>query len=274
VKWGVLIIIASACGDDTEPLVDAAADAPEDACACDALPDGAIDALDTDAAPLSQRAPIAGGRFTMGCNQALDLACGADEFPTHQVTLSAFEIDRHEVTQGQYQQCVGAGMCTLPAANYDPAATPDLPARDITWDQARAYCQFAGDRLPTEAEWEKAARGNDGRIYPWGNELPECARANFLGCVGAPWTGAGSAGESPNGEFEAAGNVWEWVADYYDPSYYASSPAQDPTGPAAGSYRVARGGSYATPADALRTSNRVSGDPSLAYDDIGVRCAR
>ena len=238
-------------------------------CSCDANnSDAAI-----DGAP-GRMVSIPPGTFSMGCNPAVDTDCSADESPYHTVTLSAYEIDRYEVTQAEYKACIDASMCTVPAANYDPATTPDLPVRDVNWNQAVAYCTFAGKRLPTEAEWERAARSDDGRKYPWGNDAPDCTRANYMPCGGAPLPAGRPAGESPFLELDAAGNVWEWVADYYDPSYYAVSPDTNPPGPQTGTYRVARGGSFQTTADSLRTSRRISGNPVVAYDDFGIRCAR
>jgi formylglycine-generating enzyme required for sulfatase activity len=273
------------CGDDVVNPTDAAVrDAPVDAASADApAPDAPVDASATDDGgdaagedgPLSTSVIVPAGGFMMGCNPAVDTECAADEYPAHAVTLSAFEIDRFEVTQSEYQVCVSGGACTLPAANFNPVATPELPVRDVTWVQARAYCQFRGLRLPTEAEWEKAARGTDGRKYPWGDDPPSCAQANISACgVGLQPVGTHLGGGSFYGVEDQGGNVWEWVADYYDSGYYAQSPAQDPTGPASGSLRAARGGSYATGSESVRASNRVSGDPALAYDDFGLRCAR
>ena len=271
-RWLCALVLAlSACGDDTQP----SADGPSSIDAIDApqMGDGAMSDAMSDAAP-GRMVHVPAGSFTMGCNASLDNQCSVDEFPAHLVMLSAFDIDRFEVTQAEYQACIAAGSCTTPAANFDPAANADLPVRDVTWDQAGAYCLFAGKRLPTEAEWEFAARGSDNRIYPWGNQPPDCTRANFMGCGGAPVAAGRDPGASPFLELDAAGNVWEWTADYYDPSYYSTSPVQDPQGPLSGTFRVARGGSYATVSEALRCSNRVTGSPSLPYDDFGIRCAR
>jgi formylglycine-generating enzyme required for sulfatase activity len=244
---------------------DAPADAPIDAPAePDAMTDGALGPM----------VPVPAGAFMMGCDTVVDTNCSPDEYPYHAVMVSAYEIDRREVTQADWQACMDASACTSPQANYDPTTTPDQPVRDISFAQAAAYCTFMGKRLPTEAEWEKAARDEDGRIYPWGNSDPTCALANFQGCGGLDNVGARPAGQSPHFILDMAGNVWEWVSDFYDSSYYASSPAMDPTGPASGSSKVARGGSFSTVASETRTSNRISADPTLAYDDIGLRCVR
>ena len=129
--------------------------------------------------------PVPGGAFTMGCNAAVDQNCEGDENPMRSVTLTAFEIDQTEVTQGRYAACVAAGKCAPPSCawNCDESASP---AVCVTWDQAKAYCAWAGRRLPTEAEWELAARGTDGRKYPWGNDEPDCGRAN-MAVAAARW---------------------------------------------------------------------------------------
>jgi serine/threonine-protein kinase len=205
----------------------------------------------------------------MGCN-----TCDADEAPAHVVTLRAFSLDLTEVTQGQYAACVNSA-CTVPAANWDPVAKGTFPVVNVTWDQAVAYCTWAGGRLPTEAEWEKAARGADGGTFPWGNGAASCALANTFGCgnvteaVGAHPTGA-----SPYGALDLAGNVWEWVADWYDASFYASAPSVDPTGPTTGTTRVYRGGSAGNDASLARASNRASTyNPAVGGSGLGFRCA-
>jgi formylglycine-generating enzyme required for sulfatase activity len=218
---------------------------------------------------------IPAGSFMMGCNVAADADCSADEYPYHLVTLSAYQIDRYEVTQADYQVCVAAGSCMVPQANFDPTGTPTVPVRDVPWTQAAAYCSFVGKRLPTEAEWERAARGTDGRRYPWGAATPTCTLAIYLGCSAVPLpVGSRPAGASAVGELDVGGNVFEWVSDFYSSSYYAVSPANNPTGPASGTSKVVRGGSYANSAAFLRVSNRVAADPALPYDGIGLRCAQ
>ena len=214
------------------------------------------------------------GAFVMGCNADVDTRCEADEFPAHEVRLAAFVIDRDEVSQARYSACVEADACTLPSGDFDPNTTPDLAVTFVTWEQADTFCAWEGKRLPTEAEWELAARGDDGRIYPWGNQPPDCSLANVFGCGDAVLpVGGRPAGASPFGVLDMAGNVMEWVADWYDESYYAASPSVDPMGPDSGAYRVKRGGSYMGDVDTVRVSNRVTGFP-LPLPNLGFRCAR
>jgi len=217
--------------------------------------------------------------FLMGCGDG-DGSCDGDEMPTHTVTLSAYEIDESEVTQADFQRCVDAGVCTPPTCGYDPSDKPSHPVVCVTWYQAHVYCTRLRKRLPTEAEWEKAARGpSDGRVWPWGTDDPTCMYANFstLGCGGqSEDVGSHPLGQSPYAVFDLAGNVAEWVADRYDAAFYAMSPTEDPTGPSSssGGVRVYRGGSFNTGSGSLRASSRENADPSRADPDRGFRCAR
>ena len=212
--------------------------------------------------------------FVMGCGD-VTVSCEGDEQPTHPVTVSRFEIDETEVTRGEYQRCVDAGVC-LPAGCSDPEASPDQPIACVSWDQARVYCARLGKRLPSEAEWEKAARGpNDGRPWPWGTDEPTCMHANFYGCKsGSDVVGSYPLGRSPYGPLDLAGNVSEWVADAYQSDYYAASPSADPQGPAPTGTRVYRGGSFNNGSGSIRVSTRDGLDPSRADPDRGFRCAR
>jgi formylglycine-generating enzyme required for sulfatase activity len=229
---------------------------------------------------------IPAGSFWMGCNTAVDSNCSSDESPYHQVTLSAYYMDKTEVTVTAYGECVTAGACTAPSTyysycNWNVTGKEDHPVNCITWFQSEAYCAWAGKRLPTEAEWEKAARGTDGRKYPWGNETATCDYAVMYeggnGCgteSTMPVCSKSPAGDSPYGLCDMSGNVWEWVSDWYDSSYYSSSPGTDPVGPASGSLRVFRGGSLSREGFYLRASDRFGNDPSGNYGVLGARCAR
>jgi formylglycine-generating enzyme required for sulfatase activity len=245
----------------------------------DAGPDALYDAKVklTDAADPGMVEVSAGG-FMMGCNSAIDTMCNANESPYHLVMLSGFEIDITEVTQSAYAACVTANACTAPkngpSCSYDPVGMANLPVACVDWTQATAYCAWDGKRLPTEAEWEKAARGGDGRIWPWGNTTPDCTHASYSGCGGVVAVATLTAGASPYVEQDAAGNIEEWVNDWYSATYYASSPMMDPTGPATGTMKVFRGGSYLGPISYIRTSNRRYNTTNTTSSGIGFRCAR
>ena len=234
---------------------------------------------------------VPAGEFWMGCNEQVDNQCEADEKPYHQVYLDAFYIDQYEVTNGEYLECFQAGACRPPEYNdsssdyrfggkegkfYRGFEAARQPAVGVSWEDARSYCGWAGKRLPTEAEWEKAARGTDGRKYPWGNQLPTCSLANFADCPeDKTWTvGSKPAGASPYGALDMAGNVWEWVADWYGENYYLSSPGQNPPGAGSGTLRVLRGGSWNHYAELERASNRVRVVPDYRSGHHGFRCAR
>jgi len=208
----------------------------------------------------------------------------ADETPRRTIYLDAFYIDRWEVTNREFAAFVAATGYVTDAERKGESKTwraPDTAGREsypvvwMSWNDADAYCQWAGKRLPTEAEWEKAARGTDGRIWPWGSNW-EAGRAN---------TGDGGAGNvaavgnypdsaSPYGVMDMTGNVWEWVADWYDPFWYASSPTHNPGGPLSGVSRVLRGGSFRNPPWEVRAVHRHSGGPDGYALDHGFRCAR
>ena len=238
---------------------------------------------------------VPGGEFLMGSTDA-DTKAGDDEMPLRSVYLEAFWIDRTEVTNARYAQFLNTqgghiGIC----GGHDCAETrvedkyshilrqdgryavengfEDHPATQVSWYGAQAYCRWAGARLPTEAEWEKAARGVDGRLFPWGNEAPDCDKAQYGDCGGATVpVGARQAGASPYGVLDMAGNVWEWVADWYDPAGYDSTLAENPQGPEAGIRKVFRGGSWGYPPAFLRTGERARNRPAYAGPNVGFRC--
>lgn len=243
---------------------------------------------------------IPAGEFLMGA-AADDAQANANEKPQHRVYLDAFWIDRTEVTNANFAKCLAAGACRpeiyeLSAKSYTPYAVhpdyQDFPALLYEAEVAVAYCRWAGRRLPTEAEWEKAARGTEGRPYPWGNTL-DCGKANYYECEHTPNLDDPTlprcgysaycqttrvddypAGASPYGTLNMSGNVWEWVADWYTPDYYAHSPARNPTGPEQGEFRVRRGGGAKSLSQDLRVTARASGSPHHYFDgQMGFRCA-
>jgi serine/threonine-protein kinase len=224
---------------------------------------------------------IPAGKFQMGCDQAHNPGyyCLTNELPLHTVELKAYRIDKYEVTNSQYAVCVAKGGCTDPLisinAYYNKPAYSNYPVVGVDWKQANAYCAWAGKRLPSEAEWEKAARGSaDTRMYPWGDRVPDCTLANFGTCkkeIAA--VGSYPAGVSPSGTMDMAGNVWEWVNDWYREDYYTDSPASNPTGPTTGTRRVLRGGSWDFDQGPLRVAYRDSSPEFNRYHNIGFRCA-
>lgn len=218
-----------------------------------------------------------------------ELACREDAFvdetPKRPVWLGAYAIDRTEVTHGAYARCVRAGRCR-PArvSEADPRVFgPRLPVAGVTFAEAEAYCAFVGGRLPTEAEWERAARGDDGtRTFPWGNAYDDrLANHGRLGehsdgvdgyRYAAP-VGSFPDGRSPHGLADAAGNVWEWTADRYAPGGYPDDSLVDPRGAPTGGERVVRGGSWRTSPLSLRVTHRVPVPETGHAPDLGFRCA-
>ena len=241
---------------------------------------------------------VPAGSFWMGCNGAKDSSCGGDEKPQHEVTLSAYWLDMYEVTVSDYAKCQSAGKCTTPTTgsyyNWGVSGREQHPINGVDWSQAQTYCQWLGSGydLPTEAQWEKGARGgcehNGGssgcqsgmRTYPWGEASPSCDLAVFssggAGCgQDSTWAvGSKPKGVSPYGAHDMAGNVWEWVLDWYDDKYYAKSPKNDPVNNQSATGRVDRGGSWVSTAGVLRSGNRVVDDPDDYDFGLGFRCAR
>jgi formylglycine-generating enzyme required for sulfatase activity len=223
---------------------------------------------------IGEMVQVPAGEFLMGCNTAVDAECRGDEQPSHTVFVSDFQIDKLEVTQGMYAACVQAKKCTAPSCDWD-CNLSNNPAGCVTRDQAMTYCAWAGKRLPTEAEWEKAARGTDGRKFPWGNDAPTCDLAAIAGCTQtAEAAGSHPAGASPYGALDMAGNMVEMLADWYDPGYYQVMPTSDPKGPATGTTYVGRGGGWKSDPTWQRTSVRDWYEPADAGRSLGFRCAR
>ena len=196
------------------------------------------------------------------------------ERPLHTVYLDAFWIDQTDVTNAMYAKCISAGNCTPPQCNRSDINGDKQPVVCVDWSQADTYCKWAGRSLPTEAQWEKAAHGTDGRTYPWGSQAPDVNLLNYNGNVGKT-TDVGSypTGASPYGALDMAGNVFQWVADWYDASYYGKSPKTNPTGPTSGDSRVLRGGSWYNDGDSARSANRSNSYPTAQNEQFGFRCA-
>jgi sulfatase modifying factor 1 len=215
---------------------------------------------------------IPAGEFRMGSKDY------KNEKPIHEVYLDAYYIDKYEVTVGQYRQfCSAAGRKMVQQPDWNQGDT--LPVVDVKWENASAYASWAGKRLPSEAEWEKAARGSDGRRYPWGNtwDASKCNSREPKGSGPFAYTkpvGSFPLGASPYGVMDMAGNLMEWCQDWYDEVYYQNSPSRNPTGPASGSSRVMRGGSWFDDWYECRSTCRRSAPLWISTSEWGFRCAR
>jgi formylglycine-generating enzyme required for sulfatase activity len=221
-----------------------------------------------------------------------------DECPPRLVELSSFSIDQTEVTRGKYADCEDAGSCSEVPEHCDSwmeviteeGELDDLPVVCVDWNNASAYCEWAGGRLPTEAEWEKAARGMDGATWPWGAEAPLCEMTNFKFASWYCFEGVIEVGfyeqsQTAYGLYDTTGNAWEWVSDYYDAHYYDEAPESDPPGPDSDCHRiwggeagdcedrVLRGGAYNTTESTTRGSARSNAAPDIIDLNIGFRCA-
>ena len=230
-------------------------------------------------------------RFEMGCLDG-DPDCEADELPAELVRVSAFAIDRHEVTWAQYAACVDAGVCDKVMLSrcyvwnsarafergkpLDPGmVAAQKPVVCVTWSQAETFCEAHGGTLPSEAQWERTARGSRRSRYAWGNTPPTCEHAQFDGCGGVTnAVGTMPAGDSPEGVADLAGNAWEWAGDWYDPREYGRLRHRlRPRGPIEGDVRVVRGGSFYDASADLRASYRYGLSPEYGYSTVGFRCA-
>jgi formylglycine-generating enzyme required for sulfatase activity len=312
----ILLATLTACPSSTSPGAPAqsatptataaatpdAAPAPVDAGPTDSA---SVDASSPDAAPLPTAGPsdmllVPGGTFGMGSNEGGE----GDEHPLHDVTVASFWLDKTEVTQAAYEECVAAKVCT--PADPEILATfgglfrgPNKPVVGISWFSAREYCGWRGKRLPREAEFERAVRGSDGRRFPWGNEMPTKERAVFS--TNSPEdVGSRPAGRGPYGHDDVAGNVWEWIEDDYDPFAYSRPTAAEGKPGNCDEIKAAqdklraegkqgftgtnpipteceksiRGGAYNYPAFGLRSTNRIHHPPRFKLRMTGVRCAK
>ena len=224
---------------------------------------------------------VPAGEFTMGGSDSVNII--------HQVYIDAYFIDIYEVSNALYKTCVIAGVCTEPkdARRYIDSSYANHPVVYLEWNQAATYCVWRGGNLPTEGQWEKAARGTDGRIYPWGNEF-DGSSANFCDrhCSyewasnsddGYEYTapvGSYASGVSPYGIYDMAGNVWEWVADWFLLDNKLNPPLSNPLGPDSGEDKLLRGGSWYSEKDLLRSYSFMVWYPDYFSGYIGFRCAR
>jgi formylglycine-generating enzyme len=231
---------------------------------------------------------IPSGSFPMGVPPG-DRDGGRDEYPRHEVHLDDYYIDKYEVTNGRYKEFVKATGHRVPQNPKNPTrnlwqgdaiaeSLTDRPVVNVDWADANAYCKWAGKRLPTEAEWEKAAKGNNDWRFPWGNVEPTAKHLNYnqkwIGEKTLMPVGSYEAGKSPYGVYDMAGNVWEWVNDWYDPKYYEKSPNTNPKGPETGTERVLRGSGWQNETPTVRIFTRVDSDPAVRNESTGFRCAR
>jgi len=230
-------------------------------------------------------AGVPAGWFLMGSDPKVDRAAGPQELPQHKVYVDAFEIDKYEVSNVDYLRFVLATGTDWPQfwrENPFPEKAALHPVINVSWNDADAYCRWAGKRLPTEAEWEKAARGEDGRVFPWGNEPAGWIKSN----IAHPGSKRGfkypplanidryDKGVSPYGVHQMAGNVSEWVSDWFDPEYYRRSHDRNPQGPETGELKVFRGGSWNEDPEVARSAGRNGGEPDRRSYLTGFRCAK
>lgn len=220
--------------------------------------------------------PEVGFQICVEIRQGCSLEDFVDEAPVHNIYLDDYWIFKYEVTNAFYLKCVEAGVCDEPIFTefyYNPLYA-EHPVVHVNWFAASQFCEWSGGRLPTEAEWEKAALGDTGWVYPWGDEA-DCEKANFSGCnfdeVTLP-VGSYPDGASVFGVMDMAGNAAEWIFDWYDPEYYSVSPMENPEGPADGELRSARGGSWKNPTVGIRSTNRGGNFPEVFSSGVGFRC--
>ncbi len=211
---------------------------------------------------------VPAGRFVQGSRDG-----PPQELPVREVYLDAFRIDRDETSVREWERFRSATGHRASKYAGDPALhRPELPITGISWHDAAAYCKWAGKRLPTEAEWEKAARGAGGKRYPWGDRFD--AKKASLGETGPPPVGSGEAGKSPYGARAMSGGVWEWTHDFWSEFYYREAPGKDPQGPPSGFLHSIKGGSWRNTPGQLRAATRFRLDGIIRWKIVGFRCAK
>ena len=307
IPWlGVLLLLAACSGSFTPTAVPYNTPTPLPPTATytptaipTETPTPAPTAIPTLAAGATQVSPtgsvtmvyVPAGEFLYGSTTD-DKGADPDEFPQRSINLDAFWIGQTEVTNAMYaaflnemgNQMEGRANWLNPFestvrieqvnGNWQPVpGYENYPVVGVTWYGSRAFCNWAGGDLPTEAQWEKAARGTDGRIYPWGNDV-NCDNAEFYNCKGRQLKPVGSkpGGASPYGALDMAGNAWEWVQDWYEFGYYETMPAANPAGPAEGTVKVMRGGSFDYDEKHARAADRRNNGPSASPSDHSFRC--
>jgi len=222
---------------------------------------------------------IPSGSFLMGTTEDSEFK-PQEEMPQHNVYLDGFWIDKVPVTIAQYKQCVASGKCfaIVTQSIFPEYNNPDYaehPMTYVNWDSASIYCAWVGGQIPTEAQWEKAARGTDGRLYPWGNEPPDASLLNFNNIFRSTTiVGSFMKGASPYGVLDMAGNVREWVLDWYGDTYYKDSPLVNPGGPDGGIKKVLKGGAWDDPWIYVRSASRLTHVPDSPGNNRGFRCVR